>query len=113
MWTSAHIEGKPYGQRKPVYILSSRNTFAGAEDFAYAMQKPKRAVVVGEVTRGGAHPVAPARLSVHFVVLIPVAESINMVTGSNWEGLGVQPDIVANAGEALKVATDLARKTTR
>lgn len=110
MWTSEKIEGKRYGQERPVYILTSHHTFSGAEDFAYAMQKLNRATVVGEVTAGGAHPIAPARLSAHFIVLVPVAESISPVTHSNWEGIGVQPDKSANSHDALKLATDLIQR---
>jgi C-terminal processing protease CtpA/Prc len=110
MWTSKEIEGTRYGEARPVFILTSRDTFSAAEDFAYAMQTRKRATIVGEVTRGGAHPVAPARLDTHFMVAIPVAESISTITHSNWEGVGVQPDIVARSRDALDIATDLILK---
>ena len=53
---------------------------------------------------------APSRLSSHFVVLIPVAESISPITRTNWEGVGVQPDIVVPAGKALGVAKSLILK---
>lgn len=105
MWTSKDIEGKRYGTTRPVTILTSHATFSAAEDFAYAMQTRKRATIVGEVTRGGAHPMAPFRLSSHFLVLIPVAESVSPITHANWEGTGVHPDIVVDAGQALSVAT--------
>lgn len=36
----------------PLYILTSRNTFSAAEDFTYAMQVNKRAVIVGGTTGG-------------------------------------------------------------
>jgi C-terminal processing protease CtpA/Prc len=35
---------------------------------------------------------------------LPVARSINPVTGGNWEGVGVQPDISVPAPDALDVA---------
>jgi hypothetical protein len=105
MWTRKDVDGKPYGSTRPVYILTSRATFSAAEDFAYAMQTRKRAIIVGEVTRGGAHPKAPFRLTSHFVALIPVAETISPITRTNWEGVGVQPDIVAPADDARSVAT--------
>jgi hypothetical protein len=110
MWTSQNIHGRHYGSIRPVYILTSHATFSAGEDFAYAMQTQKRATIVGEVTRGGAHPVAPSRLSSHFVVQIPVAESISPITHTNWEGVGVRPDIVVDAGKALSVAKSLILK---
>lgn len=110
MWTRRHIDGRRYGSIRPVYILTSHATFSAAEDFAYAMQTQKRATIVGEVTRGGAHPMAPFRLSSHFIALIPVAETISPITHTNWEGVGVQPDIVVHAEKALGVAESLILK---
>ncbi|MEO9053063.1 MAG: S41 family peptidase, partial [Ginsengibacter sp.] len=57
----------------PVYILTSHNTFSGAEDFSYAMQKANRAVIVGETTGGGAHPQMPFSVGQGFVISIPYA----------------------------------------
>jgi hypothetical protein len=105
MWTSNEIEGTRYGSARPVYLLTSRNTFSAAEDFAYAMQTRKRAFIIGEVTKGGAHPVARFRLARHFIVHIPVAQSISPITHTNWEGKGVQPDVAVPASSALQVAT--------
>jgi hypothetical protein len=105
MWTRKDIEGSRYGSVRPIYILTSHATFSAGEDFAYAMQTRKRATIVGEATRGGAHPRAPFRLNSHFVALIPVAESISPITHTNWEGVGVQPDIVVPASYARSVAT--------
>jgi retinol-binding protein 3 len=110
MWTRRDIEGRRYGSARPVYILTSHATFSAAEDFSYAMQTQKRATIVGEVTRGGAHPMAPFRLSSHFVALIPVAETVSPVTRTNWEGVGVQPDIVVHAEKARGVAESLILK---
>jgi len=105
MWTRKDVQGSHYGSRRPVFILTSHATFSAGEDFAYAMQTRKRATIIGEVTRGGAHPIAPFRLSPHFIAAIPVAESISPITHTNWEGVGVQPDIVAPARDARKLAT--------
>jgi hypothetical protein len=105
MWTRKDVDGSRYGSTRPVYILTSRATFSAAEDFAYAMQTRKRAIIVGEVTRGGAHPTAPFRLTSHFVAVMPVAETISPITHTNWEGVGVQPDIVVPAEYARNVAT--------
>lgn len=111
MWTRKDIDGRRYGPSRPVYILTSHDTFSAAEDFAYAMQTHKRAIIVGEVTRGGAHPVAPFRLNAHFIARIPVRESISPLTHSNWEGVGVQPDILVPAGYARNVAKTAILKT--
>jgi hypothetical protein len=92
MWTSAQVEGRRYGAARPVIVLTSHATFSAGEDFAYSMQTTGRATVIGEPTRGGAHPVARYRLAAHFIGQIPVEQSISPITNTNWEGNGVQPD---------------------
>lgn len=91
----------------PVYILTSRNTFSGAEDFSYAMQKTKRAVVVGETTGGGAHPQMPFSVGQHYLVFIPFARSLNPVTKTDWEGTGVLPNEKTTANKAFIKAQEL------
>lgn len=87
-----------------MFLLTSRDTFSGGEDFAYAVQSLGRATVIGEATRGGAHPTERYRLAAHFLAHIPVAQSIGAATGANWEGTGVQPNIAVPAAAALRVA---------
>ena len=35
---------------------------------------------------------------------VPIARSVNPVTGGNWEGTGVEPDVAVPAAEAFDVA---------
>jgi hypothetical protein len=37
-------------------------------------------------------------------VTVPIARSVNAVTGANWEGSGVIPDVACAADEALAAA---------
>ncbi len=106
LWT-VEVKGKKR-PKVPVYILTSKNTFSAAEDFSYTMQSQKRATIVGETTRGGAHPTRYFRLTDGFGVRIPFARSINPVTKTNWEGVGVIPDEKVAADEALERAKVLA-----
>jgi C-terminal processing protease CtpA/Prc len=76
---------------------------------AYDLQALKRAVIVGEVTGGGAHPFEYRRVHPHFAVDLPEARSVNPVTGTNWQDVGVQPDVLVPAEGALDKAFDLAR----
>ncbi len=89
---------------KPVCVLTSTETFSAAEEFAYNLLQMKRAVVIGEQTRGGAHPSRRHVIDGSFVLLLPVAETINPITKSNWEGVGVMPDIRCSKRDALKIA---------
>ncbi len=93
----------------PVYILTSERTFSGAEDFSYTMQSRGRATVLGEVTGGGAHPTRFFPLGNGFGIGIPFARTINPVTKTNWEGVGVIPDIKLPADDALEKAKELAK----
>ncbi|MEV8097226.1 S41 family peptidase [Kitasatospora sp. NPDC085879] len=99
-WTSAHVPGTRYADR-PVYVLTSDFTFSGGEELAYNLQVNGRATLVGETTRGGAHPTERFAVTEHITVTVPTARSINPVTGTNWEGVGVVPDVAVPAGEAL------------
>ncbi|RZK32096.1 MAG: hypothetical protein EOO63_02380 [Hymenobacter sp.] len=97
----------------PIYILTSHDTFSGAEDFAYALQMTQRALVVGETTGGGAHPTKPVSVGQGFMVSIPFARSLNPVTHTDWEGTGVVPDVKTEARHALAKAQELALQAQR
>ncbi len=106
-WTLAYVPGRRYLDR-PVYVLTSAFTFSGGEELAYNLKALGRATLVGETTRGGAHPTARFPVSATLEVAVPNARSINPVTGTNWEGTGVVPDLGTPSGEALRVAYRLA-----
>ncbi|MER6254724.1 S41 family peptidase [Streptomyces sp. NPDC001584] len=102
-WTVGHLPAPRYLDR-PVHILTSEFTFSGGEDVAYTLQAQGRAVVVGATTRGGAHPTARHAVAEHVLVTVPTARSINTVTGGNWEGVGVVPDVRVPTEQALEAA---------
>lgn len=97
----------------PVLILISSRTFSGAEDFTYTMQSFKKAQVIGEASRGGAHPVDFFPLSHNFRIKVPFARSIHPITKGNWEGTGVIPDVKVPAVDALETALPLARAAAK
>ena len=97
-----------YGSRKPVFVLTGQGTFSGGEELSYDLQVLKRALIVGEVTGGGANPGGAVPLGHQFVVNIPSGQAINPVTGTSWEGVGVKPDIPVPAAGALSRAHRLA-----
>lgn len=103
------VPGRRFGGSKPLYILTSRKTFSAAEALAYNLQALGRATVVGEVTGGGAHPFEYRRVHKHFALDLPEGRSINPITGTNWQDVGVQPDIPVPAEDALQTALDHAR----
>ncbi|HEX6614549.1 MAG TPA: S41 family peptidase [Rhodanobacteraceae bacterium] len=89
---------------KPVYVLTSQRTFSGGEECAYDFQTQKRATLVGETTGGGANPGGDFSLGHDFVAFIPSGRSINPITHTNWEHVGVKPDIATPAADAEKTA---------
>ncbi|MBD2257576.1 S41 family peptidase [Pseudanabaena sp. FACHB-2040] len=101
-WTLPYVPGQRYLD-KPVFVLIGQTTFSAAEEFAYNLQTHQRATIVGETSRGGAHPGSGHRLHDHFWVFIPNGRAINPITGTNWNGTGVIPDV--------KVPAELAPKT--
>ena len=102
-WTLPYVPGKRLAD-KDVYLLTSNRTFSAAEDFTYGLKNLKRVTIVGEVTGGGAHPGGPRRINDHFFVGVPSGRSISVVTNTDWEGVGVEPDVKVPAERALATA---------
>lgn len=103
-WTDPEAPGIRYS--KPVYLLTSKYTFSAAEEFAYNLKMLKRATLVGETTGGGAHPGGVHRLVEDFLLWVPEGRAINPISKTNWEGVGVQPDIAVPADNALDKAVE-------
>lgn len=106
-WTLKSVPGKRFLD-KDVYVLVSKRTGSGAEEFTYNLKNLKRATILGENTWGGANPGGVVRLNDHFSVFVPSGRAINPYTKTNWEGTGVDPDIRVDPKEALSAAHKLA-----
>lgn len=102
-WSHRYVPGKR-SVDKPVYVLTSNYTFSAAEEFTYNLKNLKRAIIVGEVTGGGAHPGNYRQISKNFRVFIPIGRAINPITNTNWEGTGVEPDIQIDKEHAFEFA---------
>jgi retinol-binding protein 3 len=109
-WTMPTVPGSSLAG-KDLYVLTSHDTFSAGEDFAYNMQAQGRAKIVGENTGGGAHGTRPYRLSAHFTASIPFSYSKNPITDSDWEGVGIKPDVSVPADQAVLSAHILALRT--
>jgi hypothetical protein len=108
-WTLSPVDGNKLAD-KPAFVLTSAGTFSGAEEFSYDLKMLKRATIVGETTRGGAHMVRRHRIDDHFGIGVPDTRPINPISRSNWESTGVTPDVKVNATDALATAERLADK---
>lgn len=94
---------------KPVYVLVGPKTYSAGEEFAYDLQALKRAKIVGARTRGGANPGGLTELISNFFVVVPTGRAENPITRSNWEGVGVLPDVRVAPEIAESTATALAK----
>jgi len=101
--TLSNIDGKRMPDRG-LYILTSARTFSAAEDFAYTMQSLERGIIIGETSKGGAHPVDILIVKEDILTQFPICESYNSITKTNWEKVGVEPDIKATEENALNTA---------
>ncbi|MGH8881041.1 MAG: S41 family peptidase, partial [Stackebrandtia sp.] len=102
-WSLAHVPGPRYLD-KPVWVLVGGGTFSGGEEFAYNLQALGRATIVGATTLGGAHVFEYFPLSPTMEFIIPFERAVNPVTGTNWEGTGVEPDVAVSQDEAFDTA---------
>jgi C-terminal processing protease CtpA/Prc len=89
----------------------SNETFSAAEEFAYDLQSRDRATLIGETTAGGAHGSDHVRLDEQYTVFIPSGQAINPITGTNWEGTGITPDVPVHRHDALQVAHHMALRS--
>ena len=111
-WTAAYVRGPRYTGRD-VFILTSNQTWSAAEGFAGAMQSRKRAVVLGEKTRGGRGRAGEwYRPHPNFGIFISKARGIDPVTGKEVSAY-VMPDVAVPASDGLRTAHLMALRTLR
>lgn len=101
--TQSNVSGSKYLHKK-IYILTSKGTFSAAEALAYFLQEHKLAEVIGEKTAGAANPVDHFIIQDQYLLLVPVGKVSSTINHKNWEHIGVIPDQVVKAENALKVA---------
>jgi Peptidase family S41 len=90
--------------RTPLYILVDGHTASAGEAVAYGAQQEKIATIVGSTTYGAANnnkkfPIAPS-----FVLSVSYHRPINPISGTNWENVGVVPDVPSPGTDALDAA---------
>ncbi|WP_338812980.1 S41 family peptidase [Bernardetia sp. Wsw4-3y2] len=106
-WTLPYVLGKRMPTVK-LYILVNEKTFSAAEEFAYNLQSLKRATIIGSKTSGSAHPGEEMKINNNFGIFIPTGRVENSVTHTDWEGVGIIPNVETKSEEALDTAYKLA-----
>jgi tetratricopeptide (TPR) repeat protein len=107
-WTLEKVDGAKMID-VPLFVITGEKTFSGAEEFSYNMQTQKRATLVGQTTGGGANPGGSMRINDELTVFIPRGMAINPITKTNWEGVGVIPEIKTEVSETLDKTLELAQ----
>jgi len=97
----------------PLFVITSERTFSGAEEFSYNMQTQKRATLVGQTTGGGANPGGTRGINENLSVFIPTGMAINPITKTNWEGVGVIPEVKTTSEESLTKTHELAMEAAK
>ncbi len=92
----------------PLYVVISARTGSAGEALPYTLQAAGRATIVGEATAGAANPGGSVEAAPGFEVFISTGAPINPLTGGNWEGTGVVPDVEVESGQAVDQAMVLA-----
>lgn len=105
--------GPLYGEQRPLVVAITANSYSAAEEFAYDVRSFRRGVLVGEKTPGAANHSLPVIVAGRFTIFIPKARAENPITGTNWEGVGVEPDIAADSGATLPTAHRAALEAVR
>ncbi|XP_036403197.1 retinol-binding protein 3-like [Megalops cyprinoides] len=110
LWTLPAFPGKRYGTLKDLIILVSKRTMGAAESIAYTLKHLHRAIVVGERSAGGSVSIEKLRIGESkFYITVPVARSINPITGQSWEVSGVSPSVTVNPKDAVEKAKSIIR----
>ena len=101
LMTPAEVPGKRYGN-KPLYVLTSERTASGAEAFASAIRRHKRATLIGETTKGATMPGGTVRVNEHFAIWISTGRASSGT--AQQENKGIAPDITIPSADALNEA---------
>src|SRR5262252_2068431 len=103
-WTPDLPIGTAVPADMPVAVLVSGRTFSSAEALAYHLQARGRVTIVGERTPGAADHVTDIRLAATVTGELPFGYCTDSVTGTNWEGRGVAPQVDCAADDAIDAA---------
>lgn len=97
----------------PLFVITSDRTFSGAEEFSYNMQTHQRATLVGQTTGGGANPGGTMPINENLYVFIPTGKAINPITKTNWEGVGVIPEVKTDLEDNFDKTYELAMEAAK
>lgn len=88
----------------PVFLLVDGDTGSAAEAVAYDSKVRGAAVLVGGRTYGAANNVRHFPIAPDLILSMSYNRPVHPMTGANWEGVGVIPDITVDPTLALETA---------
>lgn len=102
----AALANQPAGslRGKPLYVLTSRMSISAAEAFAALVRDYEIGDVVGEKTAGAAYRNSFFPIAKQYMLSVSVGRGEVGPSKLDWEGVGIEPSITAEAGQALDVA---------
>ncbi|MGR6997653.1 hypothetical protein ACU686_05390 [Yinghuangia aomiensis] len=107
---SPHAPAPASAAASSLYVLtSSSSLLLAAEELAYDLQQLGRAGRRrANAPAVGAHPCQGWTVHPHLEATVPVGRAVNPVSGTNWEGTGVEPDEPCAAADARRRAHQMA-----
>lgn len=100
-----------FPQAMPLAVLINRESGSGSESLAYSLREEQRATIIGSRSAGAAHPVRDAvALPGGFALYIPQYRQEGRVSHTDWEGVGVRPDVEAGSSDAKMLAWEFLRQ---
>jgi Peptidase family S41 len=89
---------------KPRYVLVDGHVASAAEAVAYGLQQERAATIVGSTTYGAANNNKKIPIAPRFILSVSYHRPINPISHTNWENVGVEPDIAVPGSQALDTA---------
>jgi hypothetical protein len=91
-------------KRRPVFVLVDGDTGSAAEAVAYDARVRKAAILVGSRTYGAANNVRHFPVAPDLILSLSHHRPVHPITGMNWEGTGIIPDVATDPALALERA---------
>jgi hypothetical protein len=98
------IGNSKFKSNYPLYIIVGPDTASAAEIFSYTLKHFNKATIIGQKTYGIANPVQAIKINKYFIGRFSMSRIINPITNTNWELVGVIPDIKSSLDASLDVA---------
>tara|TARA_R110002073_G_scaffold123234_2_gene266891 strand:- start:76059 stop:77360 length:1302 start_codon:yes stop_codon:yes gene_type:complete len=107
VYTTVDIPGTKL-PKTPLYVLVNGRTASAGESLAYMLKHLGRATIIGETTAGAGNGAMNHRVNDRFEVTIASETTINAVTKTSFEKVGVIPTIKTDSEDAYNTGYRLA-----